>query len=156
MYLFILSLHNLVRWVVVVLAIVAAVRAFMGWFGKREWTERDRKLGAYVGMAIDTQLLLGLLLYFVLGSPWTQAVLSGDFKSAMGISEMRFFSVEHVFFMVLAVVFAHLGSVLAKRAPTSLAKYRMAAIWFGLTALLAIAGTPWFRPLLRLMGFTLG
>jgi len=65
MYPFILGLHNLFRWVALVLAIVATVGAFLGWFGKRQWSERDRKIGSFFGMAMDIQLLLGLILYFV-------------------------------------------------------------------------------------------
>jgi hypothetical protein len=149
-YLLTLSLHNLLRWIVLILGITAAVRAWIGWLGKKEWTELDRKLGSFFGIAFDTQLLLGLLLYFVLGSPWTASILSGDFSTAMQVTEMRFFSVEHVFLMVLALVFAHLGSVLAKKAKESAAKYRAAAIWFTLTLLVVLAAIPWARPLIRL------
>jgi hypothetical protein len=150
LYLLTLSLHNLLRWIVLILGIVAAVRAWIGWLGKKEWTETDRKLGSFFGIAFDTQLLLGLLLYFVFGSPWTAAILSGDFSTAMQVTEMRFFSVEHTFMMILALVFAHLGSMLAKKAQEATAKYRAAAIWFTLALLLILAAIPWFRPLIRL------
>jgi hypothetical protein len=150
LYLLTLSLHNLLRWVVLILGIVAAVRGWIGWLGKKEWTERDRKLGSFFGIAFDTQLLLGLLLYFVLGSPWTAAILKGDFSTAMQVTEMRFFSVEHSLMMILALVFAHLGSVLAKKAKESTAKYRTAAIWFTLALLFVLAAIPWVRPLIRL------
>jgi uncharacterized membrane protein YozB (DUF420 family) len=43
MYQFFLAVHNIMRWVIVVLAIVALVRAYRGWLGKREWSQSDRK-----------------------------------------------------------------------------------------------------------------
>lgn len=43
MYPFVVATHNLMRWIVVVLAIWALVRVYMGLFGKKEWTETDRK-----------------------------------------------------------------------------------------------------------------
>ena len=150
MYPFILGLHNLFRWVALILAIVATVGAFLGWFGKRQWSERDRKIGSFFGMAMDIQLLLGLILYFAY-SPITRQALA-DFGAAMGVKDLRFFGVEHVFYMVLAVVFAHLGSILARKAPESKAKFQRAAIFFGLSLLLMLLGIPWTRSLIPFLG----
>jgi len=150
MYQVILALHNILRWVVLVLVVVAFVRALMGWFGKREWIETDRKVGLFSTIAIDTQLLLGLLLYLFF-SPLTKAAFQ-DFGAAMGDTVMRFFAIEHVFYMALVVVFAHLGSALPKKASEALIKHRRAAIWFGLTLLLVLLGMPWARPLLPGLG----
>ena len=150
MYPIILGLHNLVRWVALILAIVATVEAFLGWFGKRQWSERDRKIGSFFGMAMDIQLLLGLILYFVY-SPITRQALA-DFGAAMGVRDLRFFGIEHVFYMVLAVVFAHLGSILARKAPESKAKFQRAAIFFGLSLLLMLLGMPWTRSLIPFLG----
>ena len=61
MYEFILAIHNIIRWVALVLLIVTTVSAFIGWLGKREWAERDRKFGVFTTIALDTQLLLGLI-----------------------------------------------------------------------------------------------
>ena len=144
MYPIILGLHNIVRWVALIMAIVASVGAFLGWFGKRQWSERDRKIGAFFGIAMDIQLLLGLLLYFVF-SPLTRTALA-DLTAAMGVADLRFFALEHAFYMLLAVVFAHLGSILSRRAPDSKAKFQRAAIFFGLALLLILLGMPWMRP----------
>lgn len=145
MYSFFLALHNIVRWVALLLAIVATVTAFTGWFGKRQWSERDRKIGSFFGISMDIQLLVGLVLYFVY-SPLTRTALM-DLGAAMGVKDLRFFAIEHAFYMILAVVFAHLGSVLARRAPDSRAKFQRAAIFFGLSLLLILLGIPWGRPL---------
>ena len=150
MYPIVLGLHNLVRWVALVLAIVATVGAFSGWFGKRQWSERDRKIRSFFGMAMDIQLLLGLILYFVY-SPITRQALS-NFGAAMGVGDLRFFGLEHALYMILAVVSAHLGSALARRAAESKAKYQRAAIFFGLSLLLMLLGMPWMRPFIPFLG----
>ena len=105
MYQFLLASHNIMRWVVVVLAIYALVRIFMGLFGKREFTETDRKSLSFYAIGMDIQLVLGLLLYFIF-SPITTAAFS-DFGAAMSNSAIRFFAVEHIMLMVVAVVLAH-------------------------------------------------
>ncbi len=145
MYAIFLGLHNLIRWVALIAGIVAVVTAFLGWFGKREWSRRDRMLGMIFGMSMDIQVLLGLILYFVF-SPLTKAALS-DFGAAMKVTDLRFFAVEHVFFMVVALVFSHLGSVLARKAQSSKQKYQRAAIFFTIAVLAVILGMPWARPL---------
>ena len=38
MYPIVLSLHNLLRWVVLAAAIVAVLRALAGWLGRKPWT----------------------------------------------------------------------------------------------------------------------
>jgi uncharacterized membrane protein YozB (DUF420 family) len=146
MYSFVLAIHNILRWVVLILGILVVVRAWMGWLGKRDWTERDRKLGMYYAMGIDIQLLLGLILYFFL-SPITKGVLS-DFGSAMSTGgDMRFFGVEHIAMMIVAMIFAHLGSARAKKAQEAVSKNKQAAIWFSLSMLTILVAIPWWRPL---------
>jgi hypothetical protein len=146
MYPFILALHNIVRWLVVVFAVLALVRAYRGWLRKGEWTNADRRAGVFFGAALDTQMLLGLLLYFFF-SPITKEALI-DFGAAMGDAGTRFFAIEHFFYMFVGVVFAHLGSAFSKKAATPLAKHQRAAIWYTLAVLLILLGMPWMRPLL--------
>jgi len=150
MYAFILAVHNILRWVVLILLILALVRAFWGWFGRREWTSTDRKVGMFYSVSLDVQLLLGLILYFVL-SPITKLAF-GDFGAALANTDLRFFVFEHLLMMVLAVVFAHVGVAVAKRADESIQKHRRTAIWFGLSLLAILLGMPWFRPLLPGLG----
>jgi uncharacterized membrane protein YozB (DUF420 family) len=145
MYSIVLAIHNILRWAVLILGILAVVRAWSGWIGKREWTERDRTLGMFFSSTLDTQLLLGLLMYFFM-SPITQSALK-NFSAAMGISDMRFFAIEHVAFMVLAVIFVHLGSIFSKKAADAVGKHRRAAIWYTLAMITVLAGIPWWRPL---------
>lgn len=146
-YEIILILHNLLRWVVLVLGVLAAVRAFMGWLQGGQWTEGARKLGSFYGIVLDIQVLLGLLLYFVF-SPMTTAALR-DFGAAMGNPDLRFFAVEHLAGMLAAVILAHLGSALPRRAAEDGKKYRLAAIFITLSLLAVLTATPWTRPLLR-------
>lgn len=144
MYATVLAIHNILRWVVLIAGVLAVGRALLGWFGKNPWSELDRRLGVIFTSSLDTQLLLGLLLYIFL-SPITRGAFS-DFGAAMAIPNMRFFAIEHIFYMLLAVVFGHLGSVFAKRAEED-KKHQRAAIWFGLSLILILSGMPWMRPL---------
>ena len=146
MYPVILAIHNIVRWVVLILGVIVVIRGLLGWFGKREWSTMDRKLGVYFTSSIDVQLLVGLVLYIFL-SPLTTSAFR-DFGSVMSNDGLRFFAVEHAVIMLLAVVFAHLGGVYSKRVSASKDKYKMAAIWYGLALIAVLLGMPWMRPFL--------
>jgi Na+/H+-dicarboxylate symporter len=104
----------------------------------------------FYSVSLDIELLLGLILYFVL-SPITKIVFS-DFGTAMANSELRFFILEHILMMILAVIFAHVGVASAKRAEEPLIRHRRTAIWFSLSSIAILLGMPWFRPLLPGLG----
>lgn len=138
--LILLGLHNIMRWVVVVMAVLAVGNAFWGWFGGRTWTERDRRLGSFFAISLDIQLLLGLLLFFLNGR-FSQLI--NNFGGVMADSSLRFFGLEHFLLMLLAVIFVHIGSSRATKAEGDTNKFRTAAIWFSLGVVLILVGIPW-------------
>ena len=146
MYNLILILHNLLRWLILIFGALAVIRAFYGWFGKKEWAQIDDRLGLAFTVGMDIQLLLGLLLYFVF-SPITRRAFQ-DFGAAMADSDLRYFAVEHILVMLIAVVMVHIGRALWRRANTDVGKHKRAAIFFTLGLLVILAAIPWFRPLL--------
>jgi hypothetical protein len=147
MYPVVLFLHSWVRWIVVISAAVAVVRAFYGWLGKKGWARLDNQLGLLFSTSLDVQMLLGLILYFFL-SPITQAAFK-NLGAAMSDATLRFFTLEHLLYMLVAVVLGHVGRALSKKATEPVAKHRMAAILFGLATLAILLAIPWSRPLFR-------
>ena len=145
-YNIVLALHNILRWVVVIGGLVAAVRALYGWLANKPWRPLDNQLGLLFMVSMDIQLLLGLLLYFVL-SPITSENLS-NIGELMGDAGARFYLVEHSLTMIVAVGLAHAGRSLSKRAEDDTGKHMRAAIFFTLAILLVLALIPWNRPLL--------
>jgi hypothetical protein len=147
MYPVFLAVHNILRWVVLILGILAIFRAWRGWLGKHAWVKADRLTGVFFSAAIDTQLMIGLILYLFL-SPITKGAL-GDLGGAMKAGgDLSFFAIEHIVMMILAVVFAHVGSAMAKKAVEDVNKHKQAAIWFSLAMLAIVVAIPWWRPLL--------
>lgn len=147
MYTIVLIAHNWIRWVALVATIGAAFAAF------RKSDAMSERWAMIAMMTIDTQMLLGLLLYLAL-SP-NMAAIMNNFGGAMKDPVARFWAVEHVSAMFLAVILAHAGRVLARKATTPEAKRTRILITFSLAALLMIIGMPWpgragGRPLLRL------
>ena len=141
MYTLFLTLHSWLRWAVLIAGLVAVIRGGSG----------NQASGRWYTILLDTQLLIGLLLYFVL-SPITAAAL-GDFGAAMRVPQLRFFAIEHVLGMIIAIALAHVGRGRVKKAPIE-RRARVAAIFYGLSLVAMLASMPWpgmpaGRPLFR-------
>ena len=150
LYTWVLLLHSWIRWVV----LVTAVGATAGALRKGEPGLRQAESwGKWLTISIDTQLLLGILLYSFL-SPFTAVAMRG-FGDAMRDPVLRFWAVEHVSGMLFAVVIVHVGRVLGRKARTPDAKRGRMMLCF-VAALVAILGAiPWpgmpaGRPLFRI------
>jgi len=145
MYELVLTAHSWLRWVALIAGLMAVVMAFTA-------SPRADRWGLILVIALDIQLLLGFALYLVL-SPNSKAML-GNFGAAMRDPVARFWAVEHVSLMVFAVVMAHVGRVLARKAVPPAAKRKRLLVCFALSTLAMIAATPWpgmasGRPLFR-------
>lgn len=137
----VLIVHSLLRWVVLVLAIVVTVRAFLGMRGAKPFEERDAKLGgAFVG-AVHTQVLLGLALHLAL-SPITSAAMA-NMGAAMRDKLLRFWSVEHMAMGLLVAVLVTVARVRTKRATDDAQKHRRALVGYGVVLLVMFAMIPW-------------
>ncbi len=141
MYEYTLILHSILRWVVLIAGVIAVIKALLGWRGGRPWTAGDDRIGMIYTNSLDVQLLLGLLLFFVL-SPITRAALS-SMGSAMQNDVTRFFLVEHVPLMLIAIVFAHIGRSRARKASEDSGKHRLSFIFYAISIVLILLAIPW-------------
>jgi len=141
MYSGLLHTHSFLRWVVLILALVAVVTYFMGWLGKKNYTRRDDSIGLFFVASMHTQLLIGLLLYFVF-SPITKVAMS-DMGAAMKDPVLRYWSVEHITGMVVAVILAQMGRTMSKRSLSHENKFKRGAIFYLLSLLVILAMIPW-------------
>jgi hypothetical protein len=155
MYSVVLLLHSWIRWIALVAGVGATLAAVRpgGRFpndrrkpvpdSRRPVPDIADRWGLALMMALDIQMLLGLVLYLVI-SPNMQEIL-GHFGEAMKDPASRFWAVEHISSMFVAVILVHVGRVLARKAPA--AKRTRLLVCFGLATLVMMAGMPWpFRP----------
>ncbi|BDP42002.1 hypothetical protein DAETH_19710 [Deinococcus aetherius] len=141
LYLILLTLHNLTRWLVLIAGVWALLVSVRGIGGARPFTPADRRPVALFAGSVHLQVVLGLLLFGLLGATAGRA-----FSDAPRAS----FQWEHLGLMLVAAVFATLASALSRRAASNQAGFRVAALWSGLALVVILVGIPWWRPLLRL------
>lgn len=135
-----LHLHNLMRYVLVILLLVTIVKSYIGWFNKQSYTAVDNKLSLFLFISAHIQLLVGLVLYFI--SPIV-AVGLDNMKQAMSDSMLRFWTVEHISSMILGVIIISLGRIMAKKANGDGSKFRRQAVYFTLGMIIIFSAIPW-------------
>lgn len=143
MYTGLMHLHSTFRWLILLLAIVVITKYLIGWLGNKSWQKSDNILGIIFTSVFDLQLLTGLVLYFFV-SPFTQAAFA-DFGAAMKNPELRFYAVEHLTLMIIALVLVHIGRAKSKKAKTDKSKFKIAALFFTIAIAFVLAGIPWSR-----------
>ena len=151
MYTPVLAIHSWLRWITLLLAVGATVNA---WRPDRDLSQKlpGRQWDTFFMMALDFQVLFGLLLYFGL-SPSTKRGLE-NLGLAMSDPGLRFWTFGHFSAMVAATALVRVGRVLAINATTPADRRKWRFLFFALTTLAIIVGIPWpglsnGRPLFR-------
>ncbi|HEY1023539.1 MAG TPA: cytochrome B [Sphingobacteriaceae bacterium] len=125
--------HSGLRYLVLLLIVLALIQSLAGWFGKKSYTNGNRKLNLFAMVSAHVQLLLGLILYFL--SPY---VRYSDMATAMKDEVLRYWTVEHAAMMIFALILITVGHARSKKAQEGFIKHRTVAIFYGLAALLVI------------------
>lgn len=129
MYQILKSAHSGWRYLVLILLVIALIQAISGWLGKKSYTEGNRKLNVFTLISAHIQFLLGLVLYFM--NDWYKI----DSSAALG----RYWKMEHISMMLLAVILITVGNARSKRGSDAVVKHRSVALYFGLALILIIA-----------------
>jgi len=115
-----------------ILMIVVLIRALMGTNSNAKFTPLDNKLSLWLLIAAHVQALIGIVLYFI--SPYV--VFGSD---TMSNKDIRYWSVEHIFIMIIAVAFITVARIKSKNAPTDKAKFSKLLVFNGLALILITA-----------------
>lgn len=139
-----LTLHSIVRWLVLASLLFAIVQSYKGWFTNKEFSKFDNFVRHTTATISHIQLILGLWLYFL--SPIIEYFLH-NYKEAAKQKEIRFFGMEHTLMMLIAIILITIGSAKAKRKSTDKEKFKTMAIWFTISLLIIFISIPWpFSP----------
>ncbi len=108
MHSILLATHSVVRYFLLLVLIIVIVRSFLGWMNRSSYTKMDDRLSLGLFILTHTQLLLGLLLFFI--SPLI--IFSG---AAMGDRVARYWLVEHNTGMILAIALITIARISSKK-----------------------------------------
>jgi hypothetical protein len=121
------TVHSVWRWAVLLAAVGALVLAAMAATGSRPWDGNADRTSFFFMLAMDIQFVIGAVLWIVQGR-WNGAD--------------TFLSWVHPLAMIAAVALAHVGRARADRASEDKAKGMQAALFFGLSLVIVIVAIP--------------
>lgn len=131
MYQILLPLHSYIRYIVLVLLLAVIVKSLMGMTGKKPYEKLDDQLSLFLFIATHTQLLIGLILYFV--SPF---VSFGP--TTMKDNITRYWTVEHFTGMLVAVVLITMARITAKKMTDGVSKHKRMFVFNALALVIIV------------------
>ena len=140
MYNGMLHLHSVLRWVILILLLVAIFKNFAD--RSKPFTSGHKKLGLYLMICADLLLLVGLYQWFA-GNWGLKSIQLNGFGNVMKESTLRFFAIEHTTGMLIAIILIHLGHSFGKRSVPDTQKHKRILLYFGLALLIILISIPW-------------
>ncbi|MEO6037001.1 MAG: hypothetical protein ABIQ93_01225 [Saprospiraceae bacterium] len=129
------EIHAYNRYFILLALLFVLFRAYTGWLNNKRYEKPDNIGAAALLGLCHLQLLVGLLLFWL--SPYGMSAFSNGAASVKG-SWARYFTMEHLGAMVVAIVLVQLGRTLSKRSTDSTQKHRTIAIYVTIATLLII------------------
>ncbi len=118
--------HSGWRWVVLAVALVTLFRSLFGWLRGGAWTALDCSLLLITVNALNVQVFLGVVLWFI-ERRWSDGVFLG---------------IIHPLVMLLALGVVHLGGARIRRTNEPVARYRILFLSLLLALFLISAAIP--------------
>jgi hypothetical protein len=140
-YNILVTAHSVGRWIVLLLLLVAIFKS-MG-AGNRPFTTGHAKTGLFLTIFADIMLLIGIYLW--IAGPWgyEQIQAKGGVGEVMKDPVARFYAVEHLAGMLIAVILLHVGKAQSKKNMPDRVKHRRTVIFYVLALLIILVSIPW-------------
>lgn len=140
MYDGLLHLHSVLRWLILILLLVALYKSFAE--RAKPFTASHRKTGMVLMICADIMLLLGLYQWFT-GDWGLKSIQNNGMGAVMKNSVLRFFAIEHLTGMLIAIILIHLGYSYAKKDIPDAMKHKRTLLFYGLALLIILIVIPW-------------
>jgi NADH:ubiquinone oxidoreductase subunit 2 (subunit N) len=125
--------HSGLRWVALILLLLAIINAFTS----KTFEKKHKMINLFTMITLHTQLIIGLVQYFI---------TSGKvkfFDGWMKEAAFRFYGMEHLMGMLIAIVLITLGYSKSKRGTTDSEKFKPIKLFYLIGFILIIASIPW-------------
>ncbi|MBD0333423.1 MAG: hypothetical protein ICV66_12290 [Chitinophagaceae bacterium] len=140
LYSALLHVHSVGRWIVLLLLIIAIFNSLVA--GGRPFIRTDARTGLLLIIFADLMFLIGIYLWFA--GPWGyQQIQSMGVNEIMKNPAARFYTIEHMVGMLLAIVLIHIGKTQGRKQISDKAKHRRTVIFYTLALLIILVSIPW-------------
>lgn len=137
-----LHLHSVLRWVILILLLVAILQSWKARSSKLPFTQGNRKTALFLLISTHLNLLIGLYQLFAGRFGILNASLP-EGESLMKNAFFRFYWIEHPFGMIVAVALITIGYSKVKKSANSNTFNGAPFILFLLALIIILATIPW-------------
>ena len=141
MYNILLHVHSVGRWIILILLLIAIFNSMVA--GGRPFIRSDNRTGLLLTIFADLQILVGLAIWYFGPKGFKLIEAAGGMGEAMKDPTTRFFAIEHIAGMLIAVILIHIGKAQAKRPIGDRAKHRNTLIFYFIALLIILLSSPW-------------
>lgn len=144
MYNGLLHAHSGLRWIALILILVAIFNAAKSQTSGK-YLKKDKMINLFAMIMLHTQLLIGLGLFFI-NEKSKVSYGEGWMKDAM----FRFFGLEHILGMLIAITIVTIGRKKAEKLVGTRDKHRKIMVFYSIGLILILASIPW--PFIEALG----
>lgn len=128
--------HGGFRYLLLAAMAFALICFITGWTRNRKFTAWDKR-GALITLILShLQLVTGLVLYFIAPASYPNQLAGGE--ADMKNAAFRYFAVEHLLMMLIAIALITIGYSRAKRVTQDFKKFKI-LLWTYLSAVVVIS-----------------
>jgi hypothetical protein len=139
-YSLLVHLHSIGRWVILVLLLFAIFNSLVA--GQRPWIRTDGRTGSILTIFADIMFVIGISLWYF-GPRGYKYIEEVGMSAVMKNSAYRFFAIEHITMMLIAVILIHIGKTQGRKAISDKAKHRRTIIFYLLALIIILISIPW-------------
>ena len=125
-------LHSGLRWVALILLIWAIVNAFSA----KHFEKKHKMVNLFALVTLHIQLVIGLIQYF------TSAKVQFS-EGWMKEPLLRFYGMEHLAGMLLAIILITIGYSKAKRKENDADKFKVIRLFYSIGLIIILLSIPW-------------
>lgn len=133
----IVHIHSGLRWIALILLVVAIINAIKS-KNKGEYLKKDKLINLFAMISLHIQLLIGGILMFI-SYKVNYSNPNGWMKSPVN----RFYGMEHIAGMIIALVIITIGRKKAEKITAPIQKHSKIIKWYLIGLLIIIASIPW-------------
>ena len=137
MYNAILHSHSGLRWVALLLILLAIINAARSQ-ASGEYLKKDKMLNLFAMVMLHIQLILGFVLFFM-----NERSKVSYSEGWMKVDLFRFFGLEHMIGMLLAIIIITFGRKKAEKLKGTRDKHRKIMVSYTIGLILILLSIPW-------------
>lgn len=137
MYNALVHAHSGLRWIALAMLLIAIFNAVKNQTSGR-YEKKDKMINLFAMVVLHIQLLIGIGLFFI--NDMSKISFS---EGWMKVPMFRFFGLEHVIGMLLAIILVTIGRKKAEKLTNTRDKHRKIVVFYTIGLILILASIPW-------------